>query len=359
MFAYYGEVSVEFKPNGDKNLFCIYGDNGFGKTSFIRSAKLLFLGTNMMSGGNIPETIARFTPKVKNQKQFICGNKEWNGILNQLAIQERESLFFVCFEGKFKGREFSLKRSWEDVFDDIREKLYLKLGDDEFVDDDAQEKVATILPPSFVEFFFFDGEEIEKISDNLRTQLRSKIEDILQISPLDSIIKQAKKYQDELKDNEIKDKQKSDYLSNKRIDLGQIETQIQSEKDLYEDAKQSREECDTELKELSKEFDRLISDSTKEQEKLISQRDNTKVALLNTKKNFSESLKQVIFVSNSNLVENLQKEIDKMQNIAHKGDIEALKRLMPKMLDVAHNEILNNADKWGGGETYGNSCVRF
>lgn len=357
MFAYYGEVSVKFEPNGSKNLFCIYGDNGFGKTSFIRSAKLLFLGTNM--GGDIPETIARFAPKAKFQKQFVLGNTEWNGILNKLALQERKSSFFVCFEGAFKGKDFTLKRSWENVFDDIREKLYLKLGDDEFIDDEAQEKIATILPPNFVEFFFFDGEEIEKISDNLRTQLRSKIEDILQISPLDSIIKQAKKYQDELKDNEAQDKQKSNYLSNKRIDLEQIENQIQNEKDFYEGARQSKDECDTELKRLNKELDRLIADSAKEQERLVNQRDYTRETLFNIKRNFSESLKQVIFVSNPTLVENLQNEINKMQSIPHKGDIEALKRLMPQMLDVTHNELVNNADKWGGVRPCGNSCVSF
>ncbi|WP_334087968.1 ATP-binding protein, partial [Helicobacter typhlonius] len=36
LFAYYGKVEVEFKKCEEKNLYCIYGNNGFGKTSFIR-----------------------------------------------------------------------------------------------------------------------------------------------------------------------------------------------------------------------------------------------------------------------------------------------------------------------------------
>lgn len=42
LLVYYGEVSVEFKKQEGKNLYCIYADNSLGKTSFIRCAKLLF-----------------------------------------------------------------------------------------------------------------------------------------------------------------------------------------------------------------------------------------------------------------------------------------------------------------------------
>lgn len=72
LFAYYGEVSVEFDKRGG-NLYCIYGDNGFGKTSFIRCAKLLFLGTGG-ANENIPDVIKRFAPKESNYKKFIKGN---------------------------------------------------------------------------------------------------------------------------------------------------------------------------------------------------------------------------------------------------------------------------------------------
>ena len=70
LFAYYGEVSVEFQKQNGKNLYCIYGDNGFGKTSFIRCAKLLFLGTGGVSE-NLPNAIGRFAPKESNYKKFI------------------------------------------------------------------------------------------------------------------------------------------------------------------------------------------------------------------------------------------------------------------------------------------------
>ena len=336
MFAYYGEVSVDFRADGGKKLFCVYGDNGFGKTSFIRSAKLLFLGTG---GSEMPESIRRFAPKVKTQKSFILGSSEWNGILNKAARNERQNEFFVCFEGEFRGQEFTLKRSWEDVYDSVKERLFLRLGGEEFADEMAQEKITTMLPPNFVEFFFFDGEEIEKISDNLRTQLRAKIEEILQISPLDSIIKQAKAYQNELKDNEIKDKQKRDFLALKRGDLEQTKSQIQNTKELLGEVKQEKDKCSDEIKALENQLNKLIADSLAEQEKLIAEKTGTQEKLINAKKNLCESLKFVVFASNETLLDELKTELENLQNAAQKTDIEALKRLTPDMQEIANEQI--------------------
>ena len=336
MFAYYGEVSVEFKPKDDKKLFFIYGNNSFGKTSFIRSAKLLFLGTN---GIEIPETIRRFAPKIRTQKAFILGNSEWEGILNKAALNERQDNFFVCFEGWFNEKDFVLKRSWENVYDSVKERLYLRLDNEEFFDDEAQEKITTMLPPNFVEFFFFDGEEIEKISDNLRTQLRAKIEEILQISPLDSIIKQAKTYQSELKENEIKNTQKATYIKARRSDLEKIETQIQGTKDLLTKFKQDKDECRAELKEIENKLNKLIADFSVEQERLISQKISIQEKLIATKKDLSESLKYVVFISNESLLNELKNELENLQNAAQKGDIEALKRLTPDIQEIANKQI--------------------
>lgn len=73
MFAYYGKVEVEFKKQEGKNLYCIYGDNGFGKTSFIQCAKILFLGVGL-NDDNIPPQIKSFTSKISSTKKFIKGD---------------------------------------------------------------------------------------------------------------------------------------------------------------------------------------------------------------------------------------------------------------------------------------------
>lgn len=62
LFAYYGEQNVEFISSQGKPIYLLFGRNGFGKTSFIRSVKLLFAGSGMLDvGENVPEVVLNFT----------------------------------------------------------------------------------------------------------------------------------------------------------------------------------------------------------------------------------------------------------------------------------------------------------
>lgn len=88
LFAYYGKVSVAFRQISDKNLYCLYGNNGFGKTSFIRCAKLLFLGTGL-NEGKAPDLISQFWKEKRlSPKPLILGTQGFSGILNKYAKSE-------------------------------------------------------------------------------------------------------------------------------------------------------------------------------------------------------------------------------------------------------------------------------
>lgn len=73
LFAYYGKVEIEFKKIEGRNLYCIYGNNGFGKTSFIRCAKLLFLGIGVKEV-EIPNVVKRFAPNISSVKKLLRGD---------------------------------------------------------------------------------------------------------------------------------------------------------------------------------------------------------------------------------------------------------------------------------------------
>ena len=138
LFAYYGKVEVEFKKIEGKNLYCIYGNNGFGKTSFIRCAKLLFLGMGIKEA-EIPSVIQRFAPNVKSVKQLLKGNANtWAGILNKAATKEGLEDFFVSFEGALGDKSFILTRAFINVYREIEEKLTLKLDKETLNDEEAQ-----------------------------------------------------------------------------------------------------------------------------------------------------------------------------------------------------------------------------
>lgn len=341
LFAYYGEVSVEFRKQDGHNIYCIYGNNSFGKTSFIRCAKLLFLGTGLESG-NIPDVIARFakiSTKVSS-KLFVKGNAEWEGILNKTALRGGATEFFVRFEGEFDDKDFTLTRCWTNVqSNDIQEQLTLIIDSNEYSDDEAQDKVSTMLSPNFVEFFFFDGEEIENISNNLQGKLREKIEDILQISPLDIIIEQIRKCRNKLKDSELQDKKQQNDLRIKRSEQESLESKIKAIKDMLDEAKLQQEEQVAEIKNIDKRLNQLMADSSREQERLISEKSHLQEKLLQNKKALCESLKAVVFVSNSNFIKTLKDELDSTEKNTQKSDIEAFKRLTPDISQIANSEI--------------------
>ena len=99
LFAYYGKQSVDFEAKDGKPLYLIYGNNGFGKTSFIRSMKLLFLGSGL-NKGEVPSAISNFVDKNRGKftpKVFLLGSggeKIWEGALNKQACSEEQNEYF-------------------------------------------------------------------------------------------------------------------------------------------------------------------------------------------------------------------------------------------------------------------------
>lgn len=244
------------------------------------------------------------------------------------------------FEGEFGDKDFILTRCWKNAqSNDIQEQLTLVIDDNEYSDDEAQDKVSTMLSPNFVEFFFFDGEEIENISNNLQGKLREKIEDILQISPLDIIIEQIRKCRNKLKDSELQDKKQQNDLRIKRSEQESLESKIKAIKDMLDEAKLQQEEQVAEIKNIDKHLNQLMADSSREQERLIGEKSHLQEKLLQNKKSLCESLKAVVFVSNGNFIKTLKDELDSTEKNTQKSDIEAFKRLTPDISQIANNEI--------------------
>ena len=79
LFTYEGINTIEFpESNGVCNVTLLMGRNGFGKTSFINSVKILFANTSE----EIRRTVQR--KRTPTPKQFVMGiNNEWWGILNK------------------------------------------------------------------------------------------------------------------------------------------------------------------------------------------------------------------------------------------------------------------------------------
>lgn len=339
LFAYYGKVSVAFRQSNDKNLYCLYGNNGFGKTSFIRCAKLLFLGTGL-NEGKAPDLISQFWKEKRlSPKPLILGTQGFSGILNKYAKSEGQSEYYVAFSGSFQGKSFYIERRFVNVLiNDVQEILTLKLDDIVYKNDEAQDKLATILPPLFVEFFFFDGEEIGSISGNIRTGLKEKMEVILQITPIKILLEQMQKTRKELIENEEKNEQNKEQLDSnaRKLDDAQKDLEV-TEKHIHT--------LSTKIQELQENIEQaqttlhtLIANTDSERKLHISSKDNAENNLAKTKNNLKESLKYVVSTANSELIQSLQQYMQTLQESVRNDDIGGF----DKIVKMTGGEILKN-----------------
>lgn len=339
LFAYYGKVSVTFRQSNDKNLYCLYGNNGFGKTSFIRCAKLLFLGTGL-NEGKAPNLISQFwKEKTLPPKTLILGGQGFGGILNKHALKEWQSEYYVAFSGSFQGKRFYIERRFGNVLTkELQEILTLKLDDMVYKNDEAQDKLATILPPLFVEFFFFDGEEIGSISGNIRTGLREKMEVILRITPIKILLEQMQKTRKELIENEEKNEQNKEQLDSnaRKLDDAQKDLEV-TEKHIHT--------LSTKIQELQENIEQaqttlhtLIANTDSERKLHISNKDNAENNLAKTKNNLKESLKYVVSTANSELIQSLQQYMQTLQESVRNDDIGGYNRIVKK----AQGDLLKN-----------------
>lgn len=347
MFAYYEEVNVEFKKDNNKNIYCIYGNNGFGKTSFIRCAKLLFLGTGILDNANTPDIIARFAPKIRSINTFIFGNGNWSGIFNKSAISEAKDNFYISFCGMLDNKKLAIKRSWKGVIErNIEEVLEFYIDNEGFSSNEAQMKINNILPPKFVEFFFFDGEEIEKISDNLRTSLREKIEDILCISPLDRLIKQIGSYKNELITQESNDKQLQNTLISKSNELENINSQLEGLNDNIKDSEYKINKIKDEINAKNKEIEKLILNNTQERDGLYEEKNNLESNKEKYREYLRNNLKYIVFMGNKNLLESLKNEVKNIESNKNIKDLAILENIIKEIKQECSLEFakLDNKD---------------
>lgn len=334
LLAYYGRVEVDFIRIPNKNLYCIYGYNGYGKTSFISCAKLLFLGSGILeSSGKIPDIIAKFSGELKKHTPLALmkGNKHWSGIFNKYAFNNGEDTYFVEFKGEIDNTSFTIKREWKllNHRNEMSENLTYKIGDRFYQNEDAQYEINKILPSNFVEFFFFDSEEIESMSENLHKSLKEKITAILQITPLEMIIKQIQNLKDELQANEIKNIEEKNKLNEKTKELDTENTRLKNLIDEIQYYENIRIEKQQQYANKEKEINKLIANQSQKHAKLEKQRLEIQEDIAKNKSELLNMLPSVVFVANNELLKHLKQEIAQADNKANKNDIQSYIRLLP------------------------------
>lgn len=187
LFSYYGSCDFELAPNeGDpRNIVVIQGRNGHGKTSFLNSVKMLFVGVS----DEIRRTAQR--KRIPTERQYVCGieNELW-GILNQQARQEGITACGVEAVWESDDGEVVARRSWKidiNKFDYEETISVITPFQGELTDKYADEYLERCLPKSYIPFFFFDGEEVQALAEANDREIISKMELLLNIKPLENM----------------------------------------------------------------------------------------------------------------------------------------------------------------------------
>ncbi|MDX9813394.1 MAG: DNA sulfur modification protein DndD [Sulfurimonadaceae bacterium] len=290
MFSYYGRNKIDFDLSDDsKNINIIYGRNGNGKTSFINSIKLLFLGTqNPLYSKQLRKSVSENGTIAL--LDYVVGNKNWYGILNKKAKSEAENSFFISIDFFENNKIFTTKREWSVKNGDYDEKCTIFGQEDNFELSgiEAEKFLHKRIPPDFVDFFFFDGEQIQQIAEANRTDRKEKIVKLLNISGIEFISKILRKYKDDLQNQSYENKS--------------YQQKIIESKNNIEDLQRKIELIETKLTQYNNEIDEIEEEKIKYENRkkdIYINGNQKKASELDTKK--SELEKRLFDLKNNSL----------------------------------------------------------
>jgi DNA sulfur modification protein DndD len=190
---YYGDQSLRFAPDGERNVTVINGNNGAGKTSLMLALNWCLYGEKAFDGqvGEITNKRALYEAgagtEVETLVQLRFRHKGTRYIATRILTQQKIDIDHWRAIGK---SELSLMR--------------IRAGGaaDELGNPDAQ--IETMLPSNVRSYFLFDGEKIDRFaSPGHEQEVMQAIRNVLQIEALERAKSHlefvAKEYQRDLK----------------------------------------------------------------------------------------------------------------------------------------------------------------
>jgi DNA sulfur modification protein DndD len=207
LFSYHGPQRFELgQPGPGRNICLIMGRNGFGKTSLLNALKLLFTGARNEA---LRRAVQR--KRMPTVQQYVLGaGNDWWGIMNRRARTGGETRCAVELCWTENGQAVTAERSWTIEGDTWQEQLEVQAGDTRFGDEAAQELLDRRLPPDYVDFFFFDGEQIQALAEANRDTQQREMERILGIGAIDALREALKQSVNGWQRNELKPEAKAE-----------------------------------------------------------------------------------------------------------------------------------------------------
>jgi DNA sulfur modification protein DndD len=157
--AYRGTNTIDIRPQDDKNVILIGGENGSGKTTFLNAIKLGLFGSY---GFGYKSENAEYYKKVK-------------GILNNNSKKLGENNFRIKLDfslvDNFEKTDYTFYRHWSLTQTGIKETFEIVAKGKHYSEQDKElflSRLKEIMPPHLLDLCLFDGEEISRIVNENR-----------------------------------------------------------------------------------------------------------------------------------------------------------------------------------------------
>ncbi len=189
LFAYYGPQRFDLRGLTDKkNIVMISGRNGYGKTNFLNSIKLLFGGVTDALRSSVQRG------RKPSPRQYIMGaGDDWLGVMNVQARADGKKSCGVETVWREEKGTVRLSRTWTINANAFESNIQL---DAEFFknpltkenEDQINHFLSERIPQSYIPYFFFDGEQIQEIAEANWNVQQQHMEKLLNIAPMERLI---------------------------------------------------------------------------------------------------------------------------------------------------------------------------
>lgn len=246
-FRYYGDQSLTFSIDEKKNVTIIKGENGSGKTTLLSAFYWVFYG-HIEEPLNIENML-----NYKAQAEMEEGqNKD---AFVEIEFNDRDIKYKICRRQRFIKRKDKISRLGD---------VQLSVG---YYDDKGNFKLIEdgdlffegIIPKKLSQFFFFDGERIDRLARvDGKEEIKKAILDVLGLTTIELMDKDLQQVKVELL-NEIKKHMKIDerQLSDEYMSLI-------SEKEMHLKVLEERKNDLNQIKKSMNEIDKFLREHNSE-----------------------------------------------------------------------------------------------
>lgn len=222
---FYGEQSIHFSTNEDKNVTLIHAENGVGKTALLNAILWCFFKT--------------FTPNFKDPRSLI----------NNAAKAEGKQNYKVEIEFEEEGRNYSVQRAYGPVTQDTFRVFIIEAGDFKEVPN-PDIFINSVIPKDMANYFFFQGEGVGSFtSKHGGRQIKEAIQKILGFTVAKNALEDVQKIKKEYSKS-LQRADKDGEISKIQRDIDRLESDLQEDNKRLEEKNESVERYISEIQRI-------------------------------------------------------------------------------------------------------------